>query len=776
MILLAAAFTGVATVGAKSLSPEEALARVQGAMSRSAAPVHVYSAKAEKAQQPALYVFNNGGIDDGYMVLSADDAITPVLGYSDSGSFNPMQIPDNMRWWLDSYAAQIAYAAEHSADVSYAPVAKTLTAAAPREAIKPLCTTKWNQDAPFNNLCPLISGKRTYTGCVATSMAQAMKYHNYPERGTGTGTVNVGADSYTMNFANTVFEWDKMSDTYAPGKYTAAQGTAVATLMKAAGYSVKMAYGTSASGAYSIDIAGALVNKFNYDAGANYYMRMFYTLSEWEQMLYNNLKECGPIIYGGNSYSGGHSFICDGYHDGYFHFNWGWGGMSDGYFLLSALDPGSQGIGGSDSAFNYDQDAVLGIRKPVSGSSQESKAEAQIGIYGKLNATLSGSVLTVDNLSNVGICSFTGTMGLRLVNQANSEVKYARGYDIKDFGSGLYYESFPMPLPTSIADGTYKVYPVYSEGSGWKNVLIGEGSPKYVTVVRSGSKYTLQTEEEKRFEVTDISLGTKLYAGQAYTLTYTVSNPNSFSRSAEVSPIMLRNGVMVGYSTSNVITLDANETRTFTHTYTLLPASLMAGSCKLYMGEDEVEEDSDGKAQLVSYRISDNVSVYVRKNTSEPTVSVSGFTIDNASAVNAAELSGSYTVSVNGGYAGGALTMYIFDSNSQFCAQIILPAFSLNAGESKDFTFTDVFGDGQPGKRYVAVCYLNSKQVTEPVWFTVDSFVGVEDIQISGEPVETEYYNMQGIRVSAENLTSGIYVVINRMADGKVNTSKMVVR
>ncbi len=772
MILLAAALTGVATVGAKSLSPEEALARVHGAMSRSAVPVHVYSAKAEKAQQPALYVFNNGGSDDGYMVLSADDDITPVLGYSDSGSFNPMQIPDNMRWWLDSYAAQIAYATEHPADASYAPVAKTLTAAAPREAIKPLCTTKWNQDAPYNNLCPLVSGQRTYTGCVATSMAQAMKYHNYPESGSGTATVMVGTNSYTMNFANTVFEWDKMLDIYASEKYTTAQGTAVATLMKAAGYSVNMGYGTEASGAYSMDIVGALVDNFNYDAGANYYMRMFYTSSEWEQMLYDNLKNCGPIIYGGNSYSGGHSFICDGYHDGYFHFNWGWGGMSDGYFLLSALDPGSQGIGGSDSAFNYDQDAVLGIRKPVSGSNQE----ALIGIYGKLTATLSGSVLSIANLANVGVSSFTGTIGLRLVNQANSEVKYVRGYDIDDFGAGFYYESFPMPLPTALADGTYKVYPVYSEGSGWKDVLIGVGSQKYVTVVRSGSKYTLQTEEAKRFEVTDISLDTKLYAGQAFTLTYTVTNPNSFSRSADVSPILLRNGVITGYSTSNVITLDANETKTFTHTYMLLPASLLAGSCKLYMGEDEVEEDSDGNAQLVSYRISDNISVYVRKNTSNPTVSVSGFTIDNASVVNAAELSGSYTVSVDGGYVSGALTMRIYDSNSQPCAQIILPAFSLNAGESKDFTFTDVFGDGQPGKRYVAVCYLNSTQVTEPIWFTVDSFVGVDDIQISGEPVETEYYNMQGISVSAENLTPGIYVVLNRMADGKVSTSKVVVR
>jgi len=126
-----------------------------------------------------------------------------------------------------------------------------------------------------------------------------------------------------------------------------------------------MGYGASASGAQSFKLVNAMVTYFKYSADAIYREREAYSTSAWTQMVYDNIRNVGPVIYDGRSIDGGHSFVCDGYDgNGYFHFNWGWGGMSDGYFLLDSLSPESQGIGGAEGGFNYSQGAVFNMRKP----------------------------------------------------------------------------------------------------------------------------------------------------------------------------------------------------------------------------------------------------------------------------------------------------------------------------------------------------------------------------------------------------------------------------
>lgn len=193
-------------------------------------------------------------------------------------------------------------------------------------------------------------------------MAQVIKYHNYPERGTGSVSYRTASGyNVAFDFASTPLPMSLMADVYDVTS-SAESRDAVATLMLACGASVTMEYQSSASGASSASVPDALMSYFGYDSNSvAYRQRAWYGLKEWEDLIYNDLATVGPVYYGGNNMSSGHAFVCDGYSsDGYFHFNWGWSGMADGYFRLTALDPATQGIGGSAAGYNWYQCVVTG--------------------------------------------------------------------------------------------------------------------------------------------------------------------------------------------------------------------------------------------------------------------------------------------------------------------------------------------------------------------------------------------------------------------------------
>lgn len=322
-----------------------------------------------------LYVFNVEK-DGGFVIVSNDDRTIPVLGFSESGSFNPDNIPDNMRAWLQGYADEIEWLRQHDNNTTAGPKkARRQVGTHPTTAVAPLCTSTWDQDTPYNNLCPTYndgwygSGKCA-TGCVATAMAQVMYYHKWPAKSTKTIPGYI-TDSYNFNLSSlpiATFDWSNMRDSYS-GTYTPVQATAVATLMKYCGYGVQMDYGPS-SGAYTEDVAVALREYFDYNPYTTRFVsRSTYTYANWTDLIYHEVSHKRPVCYGGMSDGGGHEFVCDGYKlemgTDFFHINWGWGGLSDNYFVLSALDPDQQGIGGSTSTdgFHYGQDAVVGIQK-----------------------------------------------------------------------------------------------------------------------------------------------------------------------------------------------------------------------------------------------------------------------------------------------------------------------------------------------------------------------------------------------------------------------------
>ncbi len=335
---------------------------------------------AQTSSQDAAYYVFNANQDKGFVVASGDDRALPILGYSDTGSFDPQDVPENMQWWLDLYVAEISSldAASPEVDKLAQQGLGVAYAGSTTTAVAPLIKSTWGQRAPFYFQCPQISGNYCVTGCVATAMAQIMYYHKWPT------TTSTTIPAYTTRtsgismpaLSTTTFAWSSMKDAYEDTETstTATANAAVAKLLLYCGQSVNMNYGTKSSGAG--DYSEPFVKYFRYSTAARKLKRSDYTRAQWETFILNELAGKRPVMYGGMKASGGHSFVCDGYDgNGYFHFNWGWYGSQNGYFALTSLNPENGGTGSiaGEDGYTIDQDIIIGLQpNTVSTSAKNS--------------------------------------------------------------------------------------------------------------------------------------------------------------------------------------------------------------------------------------------------------------------------------------------------------------------------------------------------------------------------------------------------------------------
>lgn len=340
---------------AKRLSPDEAATRIATSVAQRAKTPnqrHLQLLKTINSTDgmPAVYLFSS---DSGSMILSASDNVAPVLGYIDNKP-DGGDLPEGMDYWLRMMAEEVSYSEA------------TATQGAPIQssgaAIAPLLETTWNQTDPYNRYTPVVNNTQSPTGCVATAISQIMRYYKWPLNPTGSASCSdTNRKAYYMNFDGITFEWDKMAASYNADSPAEAID-AVATLMKAVGYGAKMSYGTDSSGANNIAIRSALNSNFGYSTDIMALNRESFTRQEWEEIIYAMLSDGQPVFYTGfdrwePGNRSGHAFVCDGYDgNGYFHFNWGWGGHYDGYFLTSCLVPSGAGTGGSINGYNYTQE------------------------------------------------------------------------------------------------------------------------------------------------------------------------------------------------------------------------------------------------------------------------------------------------------------------------------------------------------------------------------------------------------------------------------------
>ncbi len=376
---------------AERVTPETAQKAAQNFFNNNGAKSAQLTDLSKAAGFANLYIFT---ADQGFVVMAADDCVQPILGYSLTGKFVAENMPTNVSGWLQGYSDEIQFAIDSKAKAT-AETAKlwkdlidgNSKAGRATAIVDNLLTTIWDQDPLYNNLCPYSNyySQQTVTGCVATAMAQIMKYWEHPSNGIGSHsyehiayTQNVvingviqeiyhdGMGVLSADFGATTYDWDNMPASLNSSS-TEAQIDAIATLMYHCGVSVEMDYGVSqigGSGAVTAYVADALQEYFGYQQ-STYQSREFvenWLQQDWAALLKTELDNGRPLQYSGRG-TGGHSFVCCGYDsDDNFYFNWGWSGRNDGFFALNNLVPGSGGSGGSNYNFTNDQAAIFGIQ------------------------------------------------------------------------------------------------------------------------------------------------------------------------------------------------------------------------------------------------------------------------------------------------------------------------------------------------------------------------------------------------------------------------------
>lgn len=316
--------------------------------------------------EPCAYVFNNG--NEGFVIVAASDNVRPILGYSNNGPFDASNPLNGAMYMLETYKNSISYAIAEN-------IKATPEIAAEWESLRtygrlssnrggkvgPLVQTKWNQDSPYNLYAPPTqgghqgAGGRCYAGCVATAMGQLMKYWNHPIQGEGEHGYNCIGYSPTYynygyqyaNFGETTYQWDLMPNTLSGASQE--QIEAVATLLYHCGVATDMTFDWDGSGTYSDIVPGAMASYFDYDY-CDKKNRTSYSLANWINMLKAEFDLGRPVYYSGQSSTGGHAFVCDGYdEDDMMHFNFGWSGSDDDFYVVDAIDYATQAA----AIFNY---------------------------------------------------------------------------------------------------------------------------------------------------------------------------------------------------------------------------------------------------------------------------------------------------------------------------------------------------------------------------------------------------------------------------------------
>ena len=385
---------------------------VQSHSARQATELSLAYTEMTESGNPAVYVFN---FDGGFVLVSADDVARPILGFSDTESYDANNVPDGFAYYLRFYARQIAYAQEMNLEAEAEVASEWMHVErdgfendnrSTRGDIAPLITTNWNQDNPYNFYCPTAAGGpggKAYAGCVATAMSMVMKKWNWPVQGEGSHSYTPsGFPTQSVDFGATTYDWNNMPNSCNNSNYQA-----VATLMYHCGVAVDMQYSASGSGAYSQDVPPAIANYFRYTEHANRLDRDLYTKTQWEEMLIRNLEYGFPLYYSGSDSNGGHAFVCCGYResDRKFYFNWGWSGSLNNYYAIDALNTGWNGSFNDNQAAIYDfipkyiYDALIPAVADLNVTSEN--ANSKKGTVTWTNPTSNMAGETIENIEQV---------------------------------------------------------------------------------------------------------------------------------------------------------------------------------------------------------------------------------------------------------------------------------------------------------------------------------------------------------------------------------------
>ncbi|MDE6801806.1 MAG: C10 family peptidase, partial [Muribaculaceae bacterium] len=499
------------------------------------------------------YVFN-APRQGGYVIVAGDDQLPAILGYSREGSLDLSDAPEALIALLQLSTDLSDISEEYTVTATGTPVVEPLLGA-----------TNWGQSEPFNNFCPMLtSSQRGYVGCVATAMAQIMKYYNYPKQGTGSHSYVDGTTSLSADFGATTYDWDNMPQE-VPDSPTDAQLTAYSTLCAHLGVAVEMQYATSGSGAYTMMVPAALREYFGYSESIRMHSRSYYNTNEWMEIIRTELDAARPVYYAASSEDGlgGHAFVCDGYDsEGYVHINWGWYGRSNGYFYINHLNPGELGTGGGSGAYNISQEIITDFTPSSEGDIYLPT------IYGATRfscESFGNEMMIMTALDNLDTKPFEGEILAVLVDQDGEIAHTLKSDKIKvdpftNGHSGSYILTM-REVPTIVSDavpaGKYRLNFAYKTDGMDQPVILRHqiGLPAYCNCTVRDGMILLNSRHQPVPVVTmtkPLETNGEIYAKGSVRLTTTLANESSDFR-----------------LTNNILTLKSleNQDLTFSKTY-----------------------------------------------------------------------------------------------------------------------------------------------------------------------------------------------------------------
>ena len=448
LLLLLAGWTMTGWAG--PVTPDEARQKAQAFLAgnvngnKRMAPRRTGSATLRQVAQTSAYHVFNVGQAGGFVIVSASDQTQPILGYADEGELDPQNVPHALQLWLDDLQRAVTSVDKGIPQRRTLLPGRKLAKRQTKHAVPVLMTCRWNQGDPYNLQTPsyietkedgsTVTHDHSATGCVATAMAQVMYYWKWPK--TACKTIPQYSSNWNQQrtlgpLSPVTFKWDDMTDTYGSGSSQKAKD-AVAELMKYVGYSIQMGYGPS-SGAASVNCGRALRDYYGYAQTTQFVIHDNYTYPEWEDLIYGELALGRPVLMAGDNYerTGGHQWVCDGYDgNGLFHMNWGWGGMSDGFFLLTVMKPDAQGIGGSTASDGYSMghNIYIGLEPPGRTPPETGDDESGEPAFAITGLSVEKGEYTRAKLTGI----FAPKFNIRLKNEVNEAKTYDLGISLYD--------------------------------------------------------------------------------------------------------------------------------------------------------------------------------------------------------------------------------------------------------------------------------------------------------------------------------------------------------
>lgn len=784
-----------------------------------------------RSSEEAFYVFNNN--NNSFVIVSADDRMKPILGYSLNSPFHTENIPSNIQNFLSAYY-QYYNNLDNSTNI-FSSIESTSSSSFATEVSPLLGEINWNQSTPYNNMCPSIDGKNSVTGCVATAMSMILKYHEYPTKGTGSHsyTTELGIKC-SFDFQSTTFDWENMLPQYSKVEYNETQAKAVAELMYACGVAVEMDYSPSESGAYSSDVPSALINYFGYNKNLGYVSRNYFSTSEWMEMLKTELNSKRPVYYGASSSEAGHAFVIDGYDkDDMVHVNWGWGGYNNGYFDISSLDPTSTGIGGGSGnggGFTEDQCMVIGIQpEDISDFYFSFFSLEAMEIDKKSVAKGESFNITLTNIYNLTSVFNEGIISVILENQAGE--KQIISSDLIDEAIGTNYGSSKavfndVKIPAETEDGNYKLYVATKEirEKEYSKLRGNVGSIVEYNVSVEGNVCTL-TPYSGNLDLKNINgvleATTNLYSGMTGKFKLTVSNSDNDSEYYGMGGILL----ISNNATPQLLSV-------LTQTQFLIPANtenkeiILSAKMEKSINESDNKEDIPAGnyyiAPFISFGntfslIGEPTPVVIKEGKVCDNIKVSDLSLEK-SIVGVNEdltINANITLDGEGNIFNDNIYAVVFHE-SETTSQNIHQTVIFVEEENQPYKFSMTFNPMvETGKYFVALFRnVDNKytQISNGLPFTVsENPTGLETIAANTDgikivsvnsnsvnvvlPEQTEsidIYNISGNRIYNKNLTSenmsanqtletgyindGIYIISVRTKDGKTVTAKFIKR